>query len=376
MPTYQLLVQQPLAAEVNPAVPQPLALSHDEKPLVVMRPLHNDETQRLAEGGTRIGLEFESEQSDLLRAAKEGLLLLEDFLSSLSLTSGVPFLANTPLQIVEFDEGDVFRFVRFLPFSVFSWQIPLDSSVFEQAAHLRRHWNELTDGHRARRAARRYRRVLATEDPLDAFQHAFTGLEILEKQLAAELGVPHGSENATAICPECGASFEYKRSALVGVRAFVQGALHADRSEERDKDWTDLSGLRNDLAHGLQDIDQLEGRAEQLLAAAAHYLHDAGVHLGHLHDLETNEFRLHRLGRRLVMMGEARLPAFPSLIDQVIFLDAQPMRFVRHELYGTLPEYALKNNSGGAVEAGSFLLDRSLMDASEQDLRQIEGVLA
>jgi hypothetical protein len=171
-----------------------------------------------------------------------------------------------------------------------------------------------------------------------------------------------------ATCPRCGKSWEYKATFTAGVSAFVTGSLHRETSTARSKEWRALNDLRNSLLHGRGDLDALLLQAKALMAAACHYLHDASVHLAHQHELEDDEFSLSRFGKWLVVRGEATLEAMPSLLDQTLLLEAEDLRWVSHPDLGVVPEYALANASGGAVEAEPCLLDGTIDDASEDDL--------
>jgi len=66
---------------------------------------------------------------------------------------------------------------------------------------------------------------LGTSDDIAAFQQAYVGLEALEKPLAVAGGLTPGTEEALAQCPACKHNWNYKKTALVGVRAFVHDTV-------------------------------------------------------------------------------------------------------------------------------------------------------
>lgn len=370
MPTYQLLLHQPLAVSIDSTVTQPFPMFPDNRtPAVVMRAVHEDEANRLSEGGTRIGIEFESEEEDLVRAVSQGAALGDDFLAAVCLSSGIPFPSSTPLQIVREGRNSSIEFLRFLPFEGSSWPESLTESTLRDAARIQLHWRDLDGGHRLRRAARRYRRALASRDPLEGFQHAYSGLESIEKPLADEIGIAAGAETVTGTCKSCGASYEYRRTVLAGVRAFVRGQLHVDASEIRSDEWRALNTLRNDLLHGRGDLDDLTAKSRDLMATVCHYLHDASVHLAHVHELETDQFRLARFGKRFVIRGKAHLPSLPPLLQQTLLMDAGPLRWVEDEEYGLVPEHQIVNRAGAPVEGEAFVLEDGFGDRSERDLK-------
>src|SRR5262249_24215495 len=121
------------------------------------------------------------------------------------------------------------------------------------------HWSNLDSGHRLRRATRRYAQALAESEPAYAFQTAYVGLEVLEKPLAHELGISPGVEERVGRCKSCNATYTYRKSTLAAVKRYVTGAAHPEGStEEGEKEWTECSEVRNNLAHGLRDLAEIE----------------------------------------------------------------------------------------------------------------------
>ena len=374
MPRFQLIARQPLAVAIEQSDAHPRPLYPDcDLPVIAARTIHTEPAAMVAYGGTLIGIDFETEDDDLVRATGTGLRTIEGYLAALSLVSGVPFGSNSPIQIVRTDVAPPIPFLRFLPFEGLAWPTPLPESMLNDASRFLLHWRDLPRGHRLERAATRYRLALGSTEPMEGFQHAYAGLETLEILLAGELGSPAGYETVTGNCDTCGAAYEVKRSVLVGVRGFVRGGLHGEESAVRNSEWKLLSTLRRDLVHSLVDVDELNRRARELLVVVCHYLHDASAHLSHLHELETDTFTLSSFGKWLVIKGEVNLQTAPRLMDFRLLLEADQMTWIEHEHHGLVPEYGLTNTSGGSLTGAPFILAGGFEEASEESLEAIQG---
>ena len=157
-------------------------------------------------GGSFILLEFHVEGSaDLLQAAYHGLELVDDLLSAISLVEGAILRSAEPVLVARFEEhSGSWLFVQFLRLQMNHWDAPVPSVAMKHIQNLLAHWDGLDSGARLRRAARSYSNALGTGDEITAFQHAYMGLEALEKPLAEAAGIPPGVEEITGRCANCG----------------------------------------------------------------------------------------------------------------------------------------------------------------------------
>lgn len=81
----------------------------------------------------------------------------------------------------------------------------------------------------------------------------------------------HGTEQIKGSCEKRGHEYVRNRTTLVGVRAFVNGAVDTEKADpDRKADWKLLNKLRNDLTHGLVDENDLGERPQRGLTAAMH----------------------------------------------------------------------------------------------------------
>ncbi len=371
MKRYEVLAHQPLSVSIDTDVVQPFRLYLDsERPLVALRSLHPDRRDRMNIGGTRIWVTFDADVADLVQALQQGMLIAEDVMAGLAVTGTIPFVPCLPVQIVESDSGmSERRFVCFAMTEVRHWDVPISEKDVTLVQRAALHWRGLDAGGRIRRATRRYAEALGEHDPLSSFLSAYMGLEALEKPLANELGIPPGSEVVKGSCVKCGAEYERRRTVLAGVRAFIRGELHRGKAENGERDWKELSDLRTQLTHGLSDPNKIEGEAHRLLPAAMHYLHDACVHLGHAHELESAAYRLVRTPPlRFLLMGKTKnVPGDPL---QPI-LDVVATSWEEHGEYGFVPQFAITNRAGDGVEYQARRLGKPLASATEADLLEM-----
>jgi hypothetical protein len=194
----------------------------------------------------------------LLVAASKGFELIEDFVSAITVVSGTTFAPCELVQVARLKEGGKHNceFVQFLPLSNRHWHQELSDENVQSARKLLAHWDDLDNGHRMRRAARRYRSAAGAVDPVSAFQEAYIGLEAMEPPLAAMAGLIPGVEEISGECDNCGHQYVRKRTTLVGVRALVHRNLDLDKADEEHKnDWKMINSLRNELTHGLVDVN-------------------------------------------------------------------------------------------------------------------------
>ena len=271
---FRLLAWQPLSLTLEDPRPFDLSLRQLRCRLAI-RPAEQDEFAQLARGGSFIAIDFHlSTATDLLVAVYTGVKLVEDFLSATALVEGATLRSIEPIQIVRADQttSNKYTFVRFLQLQYNHWETPIPLTTIDHVRRLVAHWDGLDTGTRLRRAARQFRQAIGTPDDLTAFQHAYIGLEAMEKPLAQAAGIPPGVEEAQGACTNCGEPYTRRRTVLAGVRAYVHGAVHpATVSSQRKREWRQLSRLRQDLFHGLADTPALERRAQTTLPAAMHY---------------------------------------------------------------------------------------------------------
>jgi hypothetical protein len=235
-----------------------------------------------------------------------------------------------------------------------------------------KHWDHLLKGGRLRRAAALYRRSLQEDDDVFAFQEAYMGLEALEPPLAEQIGVSAGAEETRGKCESCGAEFVRRRTVLNGVRAYIRGAKHPETaaSTQREKEWKKINALRQGLFHSLEDFDKLRSEARVVVAAAAHYLHDATCCLSHAHSLETPTFKLLKGAKQLVLKG-AVVPGICDAFEECrSILTLKEFGWDPHPKHGFVPRVNLVNNRGTADVGGNFFWVLSPLDAAtESDLK-------
>lgn len=355
----RVLAYQPLS--VNMASQVLDGLSIQKTPCSIsIRSVHESESTKLLSGGSLLGIEFEAgTDEDLLVMARRGLSLLEDFLSAISLVSGSPFQASEPLQVAQLgkQEADECEFLMFMRLPLKHWQPAITNQTVAQAKHLLAHWDGLESGHRLRRAALQYREAIGNLDDTAAFQEAYIGLESMEPPLAKAAALTPGTEEVRGKCESCGHEFTRKRSALVGLRAFVLADLDPGNAEkERKADWKLIHDLRNDLMHGLVDLDKLGSRSHRALLAAMHHLQSAIFYMSHATELVTAQYKLARGGPMYLAAGAYRVDSWPSLDEWGEILESTEFSWVPHETYGFVPQIAFRNAGLKDLEVGFAVL--------------------
>jgi hypothetical protein len=370
----RLLAWQPLSLTL--ADPKPFDVSlHQIGCRVALRPAEQEELAQRTLGGSFISLDFYlPTTTDLLVGVNKGMELLEDFLSAVALVEGAMLRAVEPIQMARADHPPrKYMFIRFLPLLNNHWDRPISQTTVNHARRLVAHWNGLDTGIRLRRAARHFRQAIGTPDDLTAFQYAYMGLEAMEKPLAQSMNIPPGVEESQGACANCGETYTWRRTVLAGVRAYVHGDVHpATASVQRKKEWKELSGLRQDLFHGLVDASVLESRAQAMLPAGMHYLHDAICCESHAHDLESPGFRLARRAHQLIMIGHFAADDLGPLESWAPLLGTQEMKWVPHDRYRFVPEFCVDNPGIRDLRARFFWLKEPLSRASEADLEAAE----
>lgn len=371
---YRMLVHQPIAVAVEWKEPFQVRPPTGH-PLAHIRQRNTDLLTQHREGGTQLALEFMSDQTDLMRTTHEGLELADDIFSALALSTGAPFQPCAPLYIEAVTSAPEVPLASFFGIEGLTWSAKVGADQIKLIQRAFRHWEALESGDRFRRAVRRYRQAIGREDWLEAFQDAYMGLEALEKPIAQELNVPRGHESVEGKCEHCGASYKRKRTVLSGIRAYIcgnpDGNIPDEATKERIKEWKQLSGLRNKIVHGLEELSKLEAQAHEALPAALHYLHDTACHLIHAHELETVDYSYGRFTlSRIVATGgatkgrpECALEAWEPLME------IHPGRWVQYEKW-IVPEFTITSKAGD-IEVAFFTLTKPLSDASEEDLEPL-----
>jgi hypothetical protein len=323
-------------------------------------------------GGTLVQLEFEASESDLLRAASLGSRLTEDVLAGLALVTGLPFGGVTFVQLLDLTDDDKTRFLFLLAPRHLHSETPVQKADIANLQSVLLHWDQLPRGGRLRRAARLYRCVLQEPDDVSAFQGAYMGLEALEPPLAEQIGVTPGAEETKGKCEKCGAEYIRRRTMLNGVRAYIRGAKHPEASgnAQREAEWKRINALRQDLFHSLKDFDKLRSAARGLVAAAAHYLHDALCCLSHVHGLETPSYKVMKGAKQLVLRGIVEPGIKDALEDCRPILTVKEFGWDPHPEHGFVPRANVVHDAGSANIGGEFYwVPEPLELAAESDLQ-------
>jgi hypothetical protein len=248
---------------------------------------------------------------------------------------------------------------------------PIAQPDIKQLQAMLKHWDLLPKGGRLRRAAGIYRRSLQEEDDLSAFQEAYMGLEALEPPLAEQIGVSPGAEEIKGNCESCGAEFVRRRTVLNGVRAYIRGAQHPETavSPQREAEWKEINALRNKQFHSLVDPEKLRSEARAVVAAAAHYLHDAICCLSHAHNLETANFKVMKGAPQLVLKGTVEPGIDDALESCRPVLTLNELGWDTHPEHGFVPRVNFVHDRVGAEIGGTFFwVSVSLDIATEIDL--------
>lgn len=370
--TFRVLVRQALSLDVSGGGIQELEIQGVDCQIAIGSS-QSDMAKRKELGGSMIAIEFQSHPDlDLFDAARAGFELVEDFLSAITVVSGTTFAPSELVQVARFDDADGqnCEFMIFLPLPLKHWHERISDEKLKSVRNLLAHWDGLESGHRLRRAARNYRSAAGTVDDISAFQQAYIGLEVLEKPLATMAGFEkHGTEQTKGKCEKCGHEYIRNRTTLVGVRAFVHGDVDlASADPGRKADWKGMNTLRNDLAHGLVNEDELGDKPLRGLISAMHYLHDAICFCSHARDLTSNRYRLARGGLEYVLVGRYRVAEWPSLADWGQVVDTSTFTWVEHATHGWVPQMTFNVRSVQDLEVFVGRLRERLSVASMADV--------
>jgi hypothetical protein len=338
---------------------------------VFFKPTQADPGLQRTLGGTLVHLEFEASESDMLRAASLGSRLTEDVLAGLAVVTGIQLGGVTFVQLVDITLAGRTPFLFLMAPRHLHSDRPVAQSDIAKLQAMLTHWDLLPKGGRLRRAAGIYRRSLQEEDDLSAFQEAYIGLEALEPPLAEQIGVSPGVEETKGKCESCGVEFVRRRTVLNGVRAYIRGAKHPETavSTQREAEWKAINALRHKQFHSLEDIEKLRSEARGVVAAAAHYLHDAICCLSHVHDLETQNFKVVKGAKQLVLKGTVEPGIDDALEECRPVLALKEVGWDPHPKHGFVPRVSLVKNRAGAEIGGTFFwVPVSLDVATEADL--------
>jgi hypothetical protein len=368
--TYRVLTRQAHSVGLQDPLSFPITVGQYHCK-VFFKPSQDDPSLQRELGGADIQIEFESSETDLVRAAALGVSLIEDVLAGLSLVTGVPFddVALVHLVDITVEASTPFLFLL-TPHHAHSDE-PVSASSIKHLQSMLAHWDHLPRGGRVRRAARLYWRMLREEDDTVSFQEAYMGLEALEPPLAELLGVPPGAEEVTGQCASCGVEYTRNRTVLNGVRAYMRGAKHPDpaSSAEREKEWKQINKLRQDIFHSLEDIGKIRAKSHNVLVAAAHHLHDAICCLSHTHDLESPTFRMRRGATQLLLKGTVEPGIQDTLEECRPVLTLKEKGWDPHPEHGFVPLFNIVHDGErGDIGGNWFWLRKPLDLASQADL--------
>jgi hypothetical protein len=342
--TYRVLATQALSIDVSNNVENLTIQGVTCR--IAIKPAHQELAKQREIGGSTLAIEFEARRDvDLLLAARNGFELIEDFVSAIAVVSGTTFAPCEIVQVARLKEDGKrnCEFVQFLPLANRHWHQGISDEKVQSARKLLAHWDGLDNGHRMRRAARRYRSAAGAVDDISAFQEAYIGLEAMEPPLATMAGLTPGSEEISGKCDNCGHQYARKRTTLVGVRALVHRNIDPGKAdEEHKKDWKKINSLRNDLTHGLVDENKLKERPSKALIAAMHYLHDAICTCSHSPELLSEMYVLARGILDFIIEGRYTEPSWPALEDWTRILNTSSFKWVRHPDHNLVPEMSFQ----------------------------------
>ena len=371
--SFRLLAYQPLSLSLELSLPFELSIQNVQCRFA-LRPAHTDESLQRTQGGTLINVEFSTKEPlDIFAATQDGLELVEDFFTAMSLVEGATFREVEPIQTINIDQTAVtaqqYTFVHFLDLSMNHWHKPISKEMFQAVQGILAHWDGLESGKRLRRAARQFYKAIKMDDALTAFQHSYMGLEAIEKPLADIMGIPAGEEEVEGHCDKCGEKYVRKRTMLAAVRAYVTGAIHPkDSIPDKKREWKEINDFRHDIFHSLQDSEKLESKAPNVLTAAMHHLHDAICCLSHSHDLESNMFELVRGMARIVFIGSFRAANLDPIESCQKLLKAKPGFWVPHPQYHFVPRFKIESPALDDFEGVFCWLKGSLRNVTSDNL--------
>jgi len=359
---YRVLGYQPLSVEMETQTQTLEGISiQNTLCKICIRSTQTESTLQFQSGGSILAIEFEAEsKQDLIVAARNGLSLLEDFLSAIALVNGSPFQTTEPIQVARLGGAKVdgCEFLVFKPIPLRHWVKPITRHTVATAKNLLAHWDGLESGHRLRRAALHYRQAIGNLDDTAAFQESYIGLESMEPPLAKAAGLTPGTEEKQGSCDACGHEYTIKKTTLVGVRTFVLDSLDPKSAEEsRKADWKLINRLRNHLMHGLVDPEKVSDRTHKAMLAAMHHLHASICLASHSEELVTNQYRIARGGRIYLLIGNYKATSWPELHKWETAIEIEDVTWVPHEQGGSIPQMSIKNEGLEDLEIGIAFLD-------------------
>jgi hypothetical protein len=372
--TYRVLAKNQLSVEFE--TNRTIELSIQSKACKIsVRPIHTAPERQRSLGGSLFAIEFEADpQSDLLGIAREGLELIEDFLSALSVVSGTTFDASELIEVIclHSDQDPTCNFIQFLPLDLRHWHKPVSDAAIDSVKNLLAHWDGLERGNRLRRAARRYRTALGKSDDISAFQEAHIGLESLEPPLAEAVGLTPGTEEVPGKCEKCKNTYVRKKTTLVGVRAFVHDGTDLHSADgQRKSDWKLINDLRNKLVHGLADDNALSDMPHAALLASMHYLHDGICVCSHAGNLTSNKYSIARGAVPYLVCGTYTEKSRPMLNEWEGTLGVSPFSWVDHPSHGLVPELKMHNSGLSDLEVLFGRLTEPFASATTKNIEPV-----
>jgi hypothetical protein len=377
--TYRVLAKQPLSLEVDGGRFIENLSIQGVSCRIAITPVHPEPDRQRSLGGSLFTIEFQREHdADPIVVAREGVELIEDFLSALTLSSGPTFGPSRLVEVARLiRKSGTCEFMQFPELPAHQWSEPITAATLSKVRDLLAHWDGLESGKRLRRAARRYRDAAGNTDDIAAFQQAYVGLEAMEPPLAKMVGLTPGTEEIKGSCEQCGAEYIRKRTALVGVRAFALASVDpAEANDQRKADWSLMNKLRNDLAHGLVDANLLAHRPHDAFIACMHCLHDAISICSHAADDFSEQYRLRRGTTPYVIAGTYEKASWGELSEWSGACKISSFEWVPHAKYGLVPELKLYNSALAELKIGLCRLTRPMAFATMNDLERANGEMS
>ena len=339
---------------------------------VFFRPSQTDPNLQRTQGGTLVQLEFDAAESDLLRAASLGSRLTEDVLAGLALVTGEPFGGVSFVHLVDTTVDAATPFVFLLAPRHLHTDRLIDESDISHLRAVLAHWDHLpratacagqrgcTDGlfWKTMTFPRSSKPIWDWKPWNQLLPRRSGSLQVLRKRREI---AKHAERSSTR-----------RRTVLNGVRAFIRGAKHPDpaSTEQREKEWKQINGLRQELFHSLADLEKLSSKCRTVVATAAHYLHDALCCLSHTHDLETATYRLPRGPKQFIMIGAIEPGIQDALEECRPVITLKELGWDLHPKHGFVPRANLVHDRRNADIGGDFFWLTAPLDvATESDLR-------
>jgi hypothetical protein len=372
--TYRVLAEQRISVNVQ-ADAEVVDLSIQGLPCrIAIQPIYQDPAKQRELGGSLLVIEFEEDVSaDILAVARDGLELIEDFLSAIAVIEGITFAPCKLIQVARKEGVNKHNcdFLQFIEVPATHWARPITAETLHATRHMLAHWDGLESGKRLRRAARQYREAIGNFDDVLAFQEAYIGLETMEKPLAEMVGLEPGTELTSGHCESCGFEFTRRKTSLVGVKSFVLDDLDQDAAEAgRKADWKLINRLRNELFHGLVDTSSLGKRAHEGLVAAMHHLHRGICICSHAANFLSEKYVIARGGAKYAIYGEFTETSWPPLSNWVELISTSELKWVPHAQLGFVPALSIRHDGHQDLQIAFLTLTEPISFATMRSLKQ------